>query len=458
MSGRSRLLALHLATLVVSFGLIAAPAPRAFAQAVETVVPPEVANSRFQFAGVINAADVYLRSGPGEAYYTTMKLPASTPVTVVGIKFDWLKIVPPPGSFGLVSKLYVDREGDGSVGRVNRADVNVRAGSDLTATKSTVMARLNTGDEVKIIGDVDEYWKVDPPAGSYLYINKQFVDPVKQVTVASVTPDQATAGDVALGTPAAQATEKSVISNSVTMAGDATTRPVLSDAVAAAPATQPSGPPPSVVAEATFQGLESEFTTASAKPLEDQPVPDLAKRYEAVMKDPALPWSDQQTAGFRLAVLKIRADAQQRLADVHKMEADASSRDQTLKAEQDELQKRLDANDVKLYAAVGQLEPSSLQYGAQTIYRLTDPASGRTVIYVRGDDAAVVKLLHQFVGVRGDVTADDKLDVKVIPFSVIEAVDPLLVNTKVIAGITPPSLTSSPINTASVKPSASTGN
>src|ERR1700690_217811 len=122
--------------------------------------------------------------------------------------------------------------------------------------------------------------------------------------------------------------------------------------------------------EGAFQGLERGSGAASAKPLEEQPVPDLAKRYEVIMKDPALPWSDQQTAGFRLAVLKIRMDAQQRLADVHKMEANASARDQVLKAEQDELQKRLDANEIKLYAAVGQLEASSLQYGAETIYRL----------------------------------------------------------------------------------------
>ena len=35
---------------------------------------PEVANSKFNFSGTINADSVYVRSGPGDNYYPTSKL------------------------------------------------------------------------------------------------------------------------------------------------------------------------------------------------------------------------------------------------------------------------------------------------------------------------------------------------------------------------------------------------
>jgi uncharacterized protein YgiM (DUF1202 family) len=409
-------------SIITSLALCALFVPVALAQ--EAVqVQPDVQNSRFQFSGVVNSPDVYVRSGPGEAWYATQKLPQGTQVTVVGIKFDWLKIVPPDGSFCYVSKLFVDRTGD--IGRVTRSDINVRAGSDLNAMKTTVLGQLILGDQVKILGEQDEYYKIAPPAGTYVYVNKQFINPVHAVAAtpaASLLPDDA------------QASDTTQPSTAIVTQTPATTQPA---AEAAAPA-----PSPADVAEAQFIALETEFNAASAKPLEDQPDADLAKRYEALSKNDALPPSDQQTAGFRYAVLKVRLDAQARLADVKKMEEVAAQRDKMLQAEQQELQKRLDASQVTLYAAVGQIQASSLQFGSQTLYRLTDPATGRTMIYVRGDDTDAVKLMGQFVGVRGDTSVDEKLNVKVIDCTLIEAADSSQVNTKIIAGIVPPSLLS----------------
>src|SRR5207248_3438513 len=128
---------------------------------------------------VINSNAVYVRSGPGDNYYPTMKLDKGVAVTVVGIKFDWLKVSPPEGSFSYVAKAYVEKRGDGSVGRVTKPDLNVRAGSDLNAMKTTVQSKLDAGQDVQIVGEQDEYFKVKPPEGAFLYVSKQFVDPVK---------------------------------------------------------------------------------------------------------------------------------------------------------------------------------------------------------------------------------------------------------------------------------------
>jgi uncharacterized protein YgiM (DUF1202 family) len=424
--------------LSIGLGLAALLAPPTFSRAQEPVqLQPEVDNSRFQFSGVVNSPDVYVRSGPGEAYYATIKLTQGTPVTVVGIKYDWLKILPPAGSFCYVSKLFVERRGDGSVGRVNRPDINVRAGSEMSAMKTTVLSRLNVGDDVKIVGEQDEYYKISPPQGTYLYVNKQFINPVKELPVAAAPVDS---GDQS------QARQTDTVAED-----DSTTRPssslVSASAIDAPAATQPSavvqppaGPSPAELSEQSFKTLEAEFTAASAKPLEQQPIADLSKRYEALSNDANLADADRQTAGFRLAILKVRQNAQEKLADVTRMESQAAARTQSLKVEQDELQKRLDSQAVSLYAAVGTLQASSLQYGAQTLYRLTDPATNRTVVYVRGSDADALKLIGQFVGVRGQSVTDDRLNVQVIEFTAVEPVDASLVNTKVIANITPPSL------------------
>ena len=403
-------------------------------------VQPQVGNSRYQFSGVVNSDGVYVRSGPGEAWYETQKLPQGTSVTVVGIKGDWLKIEPPASAYCLVTKLWVDRRSDGSIGRVTRSDINVRAGSNLTPVKTTVLAQLNVGDEVKILGEQDEYYKIAPPAGTYFYVSKQFVDPGKAVAVNPIpdAPLKAPADAPIVDTPIAQA--------------PATTQPVIL-AGTETPATQPApvaqGPSPEELAAIDFNKLEAEFAVASTKPLADQPAADLAARYDTILKNNALPGADKETAGIRLAVLKVRISAQARLADVKQAEEVSAKRDQILAAERDELQKRLDANQVTLYAAVGQIEPSSLQFGPETMYRLIDPDTGRTLVYVKGSDDQAVKLMGKFVGIRGEAALDEKLNVKVIPATVIEPVDPALVNTKVIAGIVPPSLITKAVQASS---------
>ena len=62
-------------------------------------VAPEVPNAKFNFVGEINGNNVYVRSGPSDSYYPTTKLSKGTRVIVRGVKFDYLKIEPPAGSF-----------------------------------------------------------------------------------------------------------------------------------------------------------------------------------------------------------------------------------------------------------------------------------------------------------------------------------------------------------------------
>ena len=93
-----------------------------------------------------------------------------------------------------------------------------------------------------------------------------------------------------------------------------------------------------------------------------------------------------------------------------------------------------------LYAAVGVVRSSSLQVARTPIYRLTDPQTGRTVVYVWGTDPKVATMLNQFVGIKGPLQTDPRLNLKVVTPNGVEAVDPAKVNTSVAAEVVPPSL------------------
>ena len=100
---------------------------------------PDVPNAKFNFIGETTGS-VFVRSGPSENYYPTAKLEKGTRVKVVGMKFQWLKIEPPAGSFSYIGKAFVDRHGDGTVGKVN-SPANVRTGSELNEMKTTIQTQ-----------------------------------------------------------------------------------------------------------------------------------------------------------------------------------------------------------------------------------------------------------------------------------------------------------------------------
>ena len=58
--------------------------------------------------GEVTANDVYVRSGPSLNHYTICKLPAGHRVQIVGDRGDWYEVLPPEGTFSLISSEYVD--------------------------------------------------------------------------------------------------------------------------------------------------------------------------------------------------------------------------------------------------------------------------------------------------------------------------------------------------------------
>lgn len=400
-----------------------------------------VENAKFGAAGVVNANGVAVHSGPGENYYPTGRLDKGAAVTVVGVKFDWLKILPPDGSFSYVAKQFVEKTG-GTAGRVNGQNVNVRVGSSLTPMKATIQCQLQANDPVEILGEAEEYYKIKPPAGAYLYVNKQYVDatkmlgPTDQIVKAApsagpavevkaptegATPPVATAGsDVA-----PQGTDTQVVPADATAPRTTAADPNAATAeklTQVAVTTQPNAE--ITAALDAFAQAEKDFTAASQQPIDQQPVDKLTQAYTALAGNDKLPASVRRNAQIRLETLKFRADAQKDVLAVRKAQEAAKERTAALEAQQKALEAKLSGNRVLMYTAMGQLTTSSLKLGDTPVYRLVDPANGRTLVYIRGTETTLAGMLDQFVGVKGDLVNDPTLSLSIITPTAVEQLDP----------------------------------
>ncbi len=425
---------------VMALGLCAALAvPLASVPAVaQDQTAPEVPDAKYKFSGTINSSAVYVRSGPGESYYPTLKLEKGDAVTVVGMKFDWLKIVPPPGSFCYISQAHVQRRGDGSVGRVTKNDVLIKAGSTLNAVKYMVLSKLDEGADVKILGEADEYFKIAPPPGTFLFVNKQYVDPGKALSDTQPVAEAAT--EKTTDTAAVDTTstpDRGAADNHAAVEDSGQQTPSTQQLAAD---TQPAATQAAMSAEAAFEKLETEFQTATNQKLEEQPLDDLIKGYEPLAKSGKLAESMRRIAEFRLSVLKLRVAQRVQLDEARKADELVRQRRQAMGAEREELQQRIKESGIAFYTAVGTLQTSSLQQGGETLYRLTDPANGRTIVYIRSNDSKLPAMLGQFIGVKGDVVTDQVMSLRSITPTSYETVDVDKVNKTVAAQIMPPSL------------------
>jgi hypothetical protein len=205
---------------------------------------------------------------------------------------------------------------------------------------------------------------------------------------------------------------------------------------------KPTFPVPTTLeaAEQAYDKAEGMFAGTKGVALDQQPLDSLVAQFEAIHKSDALPESLRRIAEARLLTVKTRQSAQQDLFKVRQNQDELSKRRMALAAEQAELQRRISENTVKIYQAVGTLQPSSLQQGKGVLYRLTDPATGRTVCYVRSLDATQTTQIGQFVGVKGQITEDGRLGAKVLIPTEVTAVDPGKVHQTITAQIIPPSL------------------
>ncbi|MGN6625176.1 MAG: SH3 domain-containing protein [Tepidisphaeraceae bacterium] len=462
---RSQVLVASIAA-IASINLLSSSFTRADDDAVDSSM------SQFQFSGLINADNVYVRSGASENDYPVLKLSKGDTVVVVGAKGDWLKILPPDGVFCVVGKVWVEKRGDGSIGRVRdgSTNANVRVGSNLNDMKAKVVTQVKPGDDVKILGDLDEYFKIAPPPGAFVYVAKKFVDVVKRVEVvnnngaievkqpeatataqpntptanagagaSSTTPPSTTAPANANASATASATTETPAPTTEPAQAANTAAPNTAGANTAGATTAPATT--AVTSAADFDALEAKFNAASKLPLDQQPVDDLIAGYKKVVDEKSLPGSMLKIADYRLAGLQLRKDALSQLQQTRQAAAALAAKQVPLQAEAAEIQQRMQQNQLKSFTAVGVLSSSSIYYNGKPLYRLTDPATGRTVVYIATTDPKIIGMEGTFIGVHGQVTDDTLRQIKFISPTSADAVDPADVTSgRVYGGMTPASV------------------
>ena len=398
-----------------------------------------------QHQGRITANSVFVRSRASEDAYPTMMLKKEQVVTVVGVKNSWLKIVPPEGSFAYVPKSFVILRGDGTVGRMSREWI-ARVGSNLNELAAEPMATLHEGEDVTVIGQHNEYFQIKPPKDSYLWVAKQFVEPI-------ATPAPADNKVASKENPSTSTPEKTGAGED----GPKTLTPTKPDAVAknqdTPPATRPAEkadagtaetePPatrPAYDALAEFDKLEQEYADSNKKPILEQPLGDLLNGYKKVTESDELPSSMRQIAQIRIASLQTRNDAREKFLAVQNEEKKMAAKQQSLVAERGEIEERIKQNNLEIFTAVGTLRTSSLQIGNTMLYRLTDPGTGRTVAYIRTNDPKYGSFLGQFIGVRGNIANDSQLKSVIENPADARVVDQSKVNKSIVAQLVPPTL------------------
>jgi uncharacterized protein YciI len=136
---------------------------------------------------------------------------------MVRTQFGWSCIVPPAGSFSWISMQYVSVNIDNpAIGIVTGDGVGVYAGSDEVKPmhSTSEQVKLSRGQMVKLLGEEKEdYYKIAPPSGAYLWVSTQFTKPAS--TVEAGSPPTAVTSAAAANAPITDANTTAAVVASV---------------------------------------------------------------------------------------------------------------------------------------------------------------------------------------------------------------------------------------------------
>ncbi len=411
------------------------------------------------FTGVVVQNQTDVRAGAADRYYRVGELNKGQLVQVDEVIAGWNKIVPPEGFYSYISKAFVDAKGDGSTGIVNTdrckvyaADVNGPAGS------YRVQTILNAGDGVQIVAEEGSHYKIVPPRGAYVYLppgsvrralaietNPAEVEetpepdqpeepaapavqsepkpepPAPEPVVEPATPEPVQPAEVTEPAPAPVVVpaEPVVTEPAVAVESDAadTTEPAndsSSDQVLNELLGQPSDTtPPSAPAKVpSLAELEQRLAEVKDLPVEEKPLAELIAGYEALQQSGQLTQAQANKVRRRLAVLRYEhniAEALRAIAEAKKAQPAPPA----------------PVEEPETYNAVGRLLASSVFDGTTLprMFRLSDPATGSAVAYVRPDGPVpTTPYLGKLVGVVGETRYDPDLKIRVID---VERIVPL---------------------------------
>ncbi len=310
--------------------------------------------------------DVYVRSGPGTNFYHCGKLYKGDRVQVVKSQQGWSCIVPPPGCFSWIAMQYVSINMENSTqGIVTGDKVGVYAGSDyvepIHSTSKQVV--LNRAQNIKLLSEEkDDYYKIAPPEGAYLWVSSQFLQPV-QTSMETVP---------------------------VEIAGAVPERP------AETPATPEESKSQSDLLD-TYYALSKVVKAERNKPMAQQDYVEIKEQLQALAENAAggraaryAGFTLKHVERFELACTVAKEVALQNEEREKANERIGEAREARL----------AQIEDLGKFAVIGKLENSSVYTataGQAKRYRILDE-SGKTICYCSPTGAAAGKDLSELVG------------------------------------------------------------
>lgn len=159
--------------------------------------PLFAAGPKAPYEAVVTAENATLHSGPKkDKFYTTGMIPQGTRVMVH--RQDpggWFMIEPPPGCFSWIQAKHVEVQGD--IGTVTANNVRVQVGTPDSDRHDVSQRRLNTGDEVQILGqkvlpasptgEAEVWYKITPPHYEWRWVMGKNLTPADQVATQTST-------------------------------------------------------------------------------------------------------------------------------------------------------------------------------------------------------------------------------------------------------------------------------
>ena len=357
---------------------------------VSTTVVAQTAETRTLMGlGEVTANDVYVRSGDSLNHYTICKLKAGDHVTVLGERGEWYEILPPEGTFSLISGDFVDTT-DNQTGTVNGDNVRVRAGSLLNENKYTVQTLLTKGTSLTIMGrNPDGFVRIKPPSGATLWVNRGFVQ--LRTDGAASKPSDETGGASPSQSDAGSTVAPAVASSAAESAKKL-----------AAPMTNP--------ASTTWRRQLEEIDVAAraelAKPVSERRFDPFVARYQPIAEQTEDDFA-RQYAMARIEQVQSMAALTDAVERVRKLDDKADTKRRESLAARATIPEFVPALRPTGIEVQGELRVSALYPPGSPVlrYRLIDPTgqSDRTIGYVEIPPDSELKAdeyLGRFVGVR----------------------------------------------------------
>ena len=385
------------------------------------------ADERFPYVVEIIGEDINVRSGPSTNHYRCGTVSSPQRLIVVDDKFNFSKIVPPAGYFSWISVDYVKKDSnDATLGVVSNDNVRVWAGSSmvLPVHSTQMQIKLNTGDPVKLMGEVkDGYYKIVPPAGAYLWVNTKWtkhigmlkdfdpktlqkIEDAPKVTLPPVKdPAQELKEKAEESQKALEAEKKKIEESTEKEAKD------LEKEEKALPENDLT----KVYKE--YKDLAAKVIVELKKPLIEQDYTELHKSFEKIVKDPEA-GKVAKYATIQLERIQRYEVARKAFLAIKKQDEDLAKARAKIKAD---LEKKLAQlpKDAE-YVVIGKIKESAIYNNPTNRRYLIVDETNKIIAYaIPTESAKVVKLSDFFgkkIGLKGTVSADNASNVKLIRF------------------------------------------